>query len=66
VFWDEGPAGGHDPRVRIRATGSLWRKLPAGRQAVIVLAVPRHDQRLCDMAGVTASPVGLAYSICIS
>ncbi|MGW2825741.1 transposase family protein [Streptomyces sp. NPDC001443] len=30
---------------------SRWRILPPGRIAVIVLAVPRHDQRLADMAG---------------
>jgi hypothetical protein len=45
---------------RIRAIGSRWRKLPPGRQAVIVLAVLRHDQRLCDMAGgngISASTV---------
>ncbi|WP_243877915.1 hypothetical protein [Streptomyces sp. SUK 48] len=40
--------------------GTRWRKLPAGTQAVIVLAVLRHDQRLRDMAGgkaVSASTV---------
>ncbi|KOV80983.1 transposase [Streptomyces sp. NRRL WC-3618] len=31
---------------------SVWRKAEPGRQAVIVLAVLRHDQRLADMAGV--------------
>jgi hypothetical protein len=30
---------------------SPWRKAEPGRQAVIVLAVLRHDQRLADMAG---------------
>jgi hypothetical protein len=30
--------------------GTRWRKVPAGTQAVIVLAVLRHDQRLSDMA----------------
>jgi hypothetical protein len=47
-------------RRRIRAIGSRWRKLPPGRQAVIVLAVLRHDQRLCDLAGgngISASTV---------
>jgi hypothetical protein len=40
--------------------GSRWRKLPPGRQAIIVLAVLRHDQRLSDMAGgngISASTV---------
>lgn len=31
--------------------GTRWRKLAPGAQAVIVLAVLRHDQRLADMAG---------------
>ncbi|MEU8888099.1 transposase family protein [Streptomyces sp. NPDC048442] len=30
--------------------GTRWRKVPAGAQALIVLAVLRHDQRLSDMA----------------
>ncbi|MFE2092979.1 hypothetical protein [Streptomyces sp. NPDC059460] len=30
---------------------SRWRKAAAGDQALIVLAVLRHDQRLADMAG---------------
>ncbi|WP_327666642.1 hypothetical protein OHN37_07315 [Streptomyces sp. NBC_00485] len=37
-----------------------WRKVSSGTQAVIVLAVLRHDQRLSDMAGgnaVSASTV---------
>lgn len=37
-----------------------WRKVSSGTQAVIVLAVLRHDQRLADMAGgnaVSASTV---------
>ncbi|MBB5155626.1 transposase [Saccharopolyspora phatthalungensis] len=34
--------------------GSRWRKVTPGRQAVIVLAVLRHDQRLLDMAGGNA------------
>ena len=40
--------------------GTRWRKVPAGTQALIVLAVLRHDQRLADMAGgnaVSASTV---------
>ncbi|WP_439678225.1 transposase family protein [Embleya sp. MST-111070] len=47
-------------RGRLKRIGSRWRKLPPGRIAVIVLAVLRHDQRLCDMAGgneVSASTV---------
>ncbi|TJZ90382.1 transposase family protein [Actinacidiphila oryziradicis] len=47
-------------RGHLKAIGSRWRKLPPGRQAVIVLAVMRHDQRLCDMAGgnnISASTV---------
>jgi hypothetical protein len=47
-------------RGRMKAIGSRWRKLPAGRIARIVLAVLRHDQRLSDMAGgngVSASTV---------
>ena len=36
----------HLKRIRSR-----WRKLPAGRIAVIVLAALRHDQRLADLAG---------------
>src|SRR5512144_2467433 len=47
-------------RGRFKAIGSRWRKLPPGRIVVIVLAVMRHDQRLCDMAGgngVSASTV---------
>ena len=38
-------------RGHLRKIGSRWRKLPPGRIALIVLAVLRHDQRLCDMAG---------------
>jgi hypothetical protein len=40
--------------------GTRWRKVPTGTQALIVLAVLRHDQRLADMAGgnhVSASTV---------
>jgi hypothetical protein len=38
-------------RAHLKVIGSRWRKLPAGKIAVIVLAVLRHDQRLADMAG---------------
>ncbi|WP_406448800.1 transposase family protein [Streptomyces sp. NBC_01622] len=31
--------------------GTRWRKVEPGTQALIVLAVLRHDQRLSDMAG---------------
>lgn len=34
-----------------RAIGSRWRKANPGQQAVLVLAVLRHDQRLADLAG---------------
>jgi hypothetical protein len=47
------------PRWR-RELGTRWRKLDPGSQAVVVLAVLRHDQRLADMAGgnaVSASTV---------
>lgn len=47
-------------RGHLKKIGSRWRKLAPGRIAVIVLAVLRHDQRLCDMAGgndVSASTV---------
>ncbi|WP_159049524.1 hypothetical protein [Streptomyces sp. NRRL WC-3618] len=40
--------------------GTRWRKVPAGTQTLIVLAVLRHDQSLADMAGgnaVSASTV---------
>ncbi|KOV73295.1 hypothetical protein ADL01_18645, partial [Streptomyces sp. NRRL WC-3618] len=40
--------------------GTRWRKVPAGTQGLIVLAVLRHDQSLADMAGgnqVSASTV---------
>ncbi|MEV6213015.1 hypothetical protein [Kitasatospora sp. NPDC051914] len=46
---------GHLKKIRSR-----WRKLSPGQIAVIVLAVLRHDQRLCGMAGgndVSASTV---------
>src|SRR5512144_3404446 len=38
-------------RGRLKAIGARWRTLPPGRIVLIVLAVMRHDQRLCDMAG---------------
>lgn len=38
-------------RQRRNQMRSPWRKAEPGRQAVIVLAVLRHDQRLADMAG---------------
>ncbi|MFI8075418.1 hypothetical protein ACIF85_42685 [Streptomyces sp. NPDC086033] len=38
-------------RRHLKAVRSRWRILPAGKIAVIVLAVLRHDQRLADMAG---------------
>ncbi|WP_189702142.1 hypothetical protein [Streptomyces chromofuscus] len=47
-------------RARRRQRGTRWRKADPGNQAVIVLAVLRHDQRLSDMAGgnnVSASTV---------
>ncbi len=37
--------------ARLKRIRSRWRKLPAGRIAVIVLAALRHDQRLSDLAG---------------
>ncbi len=47
-------------RTRRKALGTRWRKADAGRQALIVLAHLRHDQRLSDLAGgngVSASTV---------
>jgi hypothetical protein len=38
-------------RAHLKAIGSRWRKLPPGRQALLVLAHLRHDQRLADLAG---------------
>ncbi|GAA4031060.1 transposase family protein [Streptomyces sp. NPDC006365] len=38
-------------RAHLKQIRSRWRKLPAGRIAVIVLAALRHDQRLADLAG---------------
>ncbi|NUP46383.1 MAG: transposase [Catenulispora sp.] len=47
-------------RTRRKVLGTRWRKADAGRQALIVLAHLRHDQRLADLAGgngVSASTV---------
>ncbi|MFI7296798.1 hypothetical protein [Streptomyces sp. NPDC050121] len=47
-------------RRRRNQLGTRWRKLTPGAQAVVVLAVLRHDQRLVDMAGgnhISASAV---------
>lgn len=47
-------------RRRRNQLGTRWRKLTPGAQAVVLLAVLRHDQRLADMAGgnhVSASTV---------
>lgn len=47
-------------RKRRSQLGTRWRKLAPGAQAVVVLAVLRHDQRLADTAGgnhVSASTV---------
>ncbi|MFI8075260.1 hypothetical protein ACIF85_41835 [Streptomyces sp. NPDC086033] len=38
-------------RRHLKAIRSRWRILPPGKIAVIVLAVPRHDQRLADTVG---------------
>lgn len=38
-------------REHRRRVGSRWRKASPGRQALLVLAVLRHDQRLQDLAG---------------
>jgi len=38
-------------RKHLKAIGSRWRSLPAGRIAVLVLAALRHDQRAADLAG---------------
>ncbi|MEU7414391.1 hypothetical protein AB0B40_34675 [Streptomyces sp. NPDC042638] len=43
-----------------RELGTRWRKLDPGSQAIVVLSILRHDQRLADMAGgnaVSASTV---------
>ncbi|MBS2533126.1 hypothetical protein KGQ20_10095 [Catenulispora sp. NF23] len=37
--------------AHLKAIGSRWRSLPAGRIALLVLAVLRHDQRAADLAG---------------
>ncbi|MGR8012286.1 hypothetical protein [Streptomyces hypolithicus] len=37
-------------RQRRNRMRSVWRKAEPGKQALIVLAVLRHDQRLADMA----------------
>ncbi|MEU6668008.1 hypothetical protein [Streptomyces sp. NPDC046727] len=50
----------HLVRSHLKKIRSRWRKLSPGRITLIVLAVPRHDQRLADMAGayqVSASTV---------
>ncbi|MEU3282862.1 transposase family protein [Streptomyces antibioticus] len=47
-------------RGRRKQLGTRWRKVTPGTQAIVVLAVLRHDQRLVDMAGgndVSASTV---------
>ncbi|MDG9703324.1 transposase family protein [Streptomyces sp. DH37] len=47
-------------RGRRKQLGTRWRKVAPGTQAIVVLAVLRHDQRLVDMAGgnaVSASTV---------
>ncbi|MGW0316565.1 hypothetical protein [Streptomyces flavidovirens] len=38
-------------RARCKAINSRWRKLNPGRQALLVLAFLRQDQRLADLAG---------------
>ncbi|MEU1276366.1 hypothetical protein [Streptomyces sp. NPDC005799] len=38
-------------RRRRKQLGTRWRKAAPGTQAIVVLAVLRHDQRLADMAG---------------
>jgi hypothetical protein len=38
-------------RAHLKAIGSRWQSLPAGRIALLVLAVLRHDQRAADLAG---------------
>ncbi|MBB5159370.1 transposase family protein [Saccharopolyspora phatthalungensis] len=46
--------------ARRKKIGSRWRKAPPGKQAIIALAVLRHDQRLLDLAGgngVSASTI---------
>ncbi|SEO74290.1 transposase family protein [Actinacidiphila rubida] len=41
-------------RRRRKQLGTRWRKAAPGTQAIVVLAVLRHDQRLADMAGGNA------------
>ena len=41
-------------RAHMAKIGSRWRKLPAARIALLVLAVLRHDQRAADLAGANA------------
>jgi hypothetical protein len=41
-------------RAHLKAIRSRWRSLPAGRIAVLVLAVLCHDQRAADLAGGNA------------
>jgi hypothetical protein len=48
-------------RAHLKQIGSRWRKLPAGRIALLVLAVLRHDARTVDLAGgndVSATTIG--------
>jgi hypothetical protein len=47
-------------RTHRHTIGSRWRKATPGRQAVLILALLRHDQRLTDLAGanqVSASTI---------
>ncbi len=51
-------------RGRRKQLGTRWRKVTPGTQAIVVLAVLRHDQRLLDMVGgndvsAYALPLGL-------
>jgi hypothetical protein len=51
-------------RRRRKQLGTRWRKAAPGTQAIVVLAVLRHDQRLADMAGgnsVSAATVRLSW-----
>jgi DDE superfamily endonuclease len=41
-------------RAHMAKIGTRWRKLPAARIALLVLAVLRHDQRAADLAGANA------------
>jgi hypothetical protein len=38
-------------RRRGKQLGTRWRKAAPGTQAIVVLAVLRHDQRLADIGG---------------